>query len=310
MFNKNKFAHIIKNIKETYSSQEEFAKTSEIGRTYLSLYMNMKLDEPPKPKILEKLAKASNGITTYEELMQICGYYRDSNLSNESNIVKRILEENSSILKKYHLTNEQYEELQKILLKRNEEQESIERQLNSFVNCSSFEGFDNELTVADLYNDIIKINENISYVLKSYQYTDLEYPIPLYKNIIIDKKGYLDKSNCHAIKYINLNITLEKISNLKFYFGLIISDNSMFPLLDVGDVAIIYETIQFTNGGTYLLQINNNLPIIRKIVETTSGLELHAMNMWNYPVIKNIKRTDINIIGKVIQAENESAFKN
>ena len=75
MFDKIKFAQIIKNIKETYSSQEDFSKKSDIGRTYLSQYMNMKLDEPPKPKILEKLANSSHSITTYEELMRICGYF-------------------------------------------------------------------------------------------------------------------------------------------------------------------------------------------------------------------------------------------
>ena len=74
MFDKNKFAIIIRNIKATYETQEEFSKKSGIGRTYLSQYMNMKLDEPPKPKILEKLANASNNITTYDELMQVCGY--------------------------------------------------------------------------------------------------------------------------------------------------------------------------------------------------------------------------------------------
>lgn len=75
MFNKHEFAKIIKNIKETYSSQEEFSKKSGIGRTYLSQYMNMKLDEPPKPKILEKLANASKGFTSYEHLMRVCGYF-------------------------------------------------------------------------------------------------------------------------------------------------------------------------------------------------------------------------------------------
>ncbi len=78
MFDRNKFAQIIKNIKETYNSQEEFSQKSNIGRTYLSQYMNMKLKEPPKPKILEKLAKASNGITTYKELLDICGYLKKS----------------------------------------------------------------------------------------------------------------------------------------------------------------------------------------------------------------------------------------
>lgn len=75
MFDKHEFAKIIKNIKETYSSQEEFSKKSGIGRTYLSQYMNMKLEEPPKPKILEKLANASKGFTSYEYLMRVCGYF-------------------------------------------------------------------------------------------------------------------------------------------------------------------------------------------------------------------------------------------
>lgn len=81
MFEKNKFAQILKNINDTYDSQRDFARKSEINRTYLSQYMNMKLDEPPKPRILEKLASASNGITTYEELMTICGYIKNNDLS-------------------------------------------------------------------------------------------------------------------------------------------------------------------------------------------------------------------------------------
>ena len=79
MFDKIAFANIIKNIKETYSSQEEFSKISGIGRTYLSQYMNMKLNDPPMPKILEKLSNASHNITSYEELMIICGYIVGSN---------------------------------------------------------------------------------------------------------------------------------------------------------------------------------------------------------------------------------------
>lgn len=77
MFDKNKFAQILKNINETYNSQRDFAKKSEINRTYLSQYMNMKLNEPPKPKTLEKIAKSSHGITNYRELMNVCGYITD-----------------------------------------------------------------------------------------------------------------------------------------------------------------------------------------------------------------------------------------
>lgn len=74
MFDKNKFSQILKNIKETYSSQEDFAKNADFDRTYISKYINTKYSNPPTPKILEKIANASKGITTYKELMIICGY--------------------------------------------------------------------------------------------------------------------------------------------------------------------------------------------------------------------------------------------
>lgn len=74
MFNKIEFAKLIKQIKDMYSTQEEFSKKSGIGRTYLSQYMNAKLQTPPKPNILEKLADASFGTVPYGELMVVCGY--------------------------------------------------------------------------------------------------------------------------------------------------------------------------------------------------------------------------------------------
>ncbi len=93
LFDKEKFAQIIKNIKETYNSQEEFSQKSNIGRTYLSQYMNMKLDNRPTRKILEKLANASKGITTYQELMRICGYLDDNEIIiTNKGILEQILE--------------------------------------------------------------------------------------------------------------------------------------------------------------------------------------------------------------------------
>lgn len=74
MFDKITFAKKISQIKELYPTQEEFCKQSGIGRTSISQYMNAKLESPPKPQMLEKIANASKGITSYRELMSICGY--------------------------------------------------------------------------------------------------------------------------------------------------------------------------------------------------------------------------------------------
>lgn len=75
-FDKNKFAYIIKQIYEKYSNQRDFAKKLGVNRTYLSRYMNKKLENPPTPKILIKIANGSDGVTSYQELMQICGYIK------------------------------------------------------------------------------------------------------------------------------------------------------------------------------------------------------------------------------------------
>ena len=104
MFDKNKFAQILKNINDTYSSQRDFSKKSEINRTYLSQYMNMKLDEPPKPSILQKLANHSNGITDYEDLMIICGYInKNMELSEKS---KKIFNKYLPSLKELNLNDD------------------------------------------------------------------------------------------------------------------------------------------------------------------------------------------------------------
>lgn len=79
MFDKCEFANIIKNISETYENQRDFSKKTGINRTYLSKYMNMRLEDPPKPNILKRLADNSNSTIKYNDLMKICGYVENTN---------------------------------------------------------------------------------------------------------------------------------------------------------------------------------------------------------------------------------------
>ena len=94
------------------------------------------------------------------------------------------------------------------------------------------------------------------------------------------------------------------------FFAIYASDNSMAPLLDIGDIAIIKKYKEFTNRKTYLLKIKKGSPIIRKVIQNDDGnLELQAMNMWNFPPQTNLTMDDIELIGEVIKVENKSAFK-
>lgn len=74
MLDKKRFSDVLNAICETYESQRDFANKSNINRSYISRYIHMKINEPPTPKILKRLAIASKGIISYEELMLICGH--------------------------------------------------------------------------------------------------------------------------------------------------------------------------------------------------------------------------------------------
>lgn len=217
MFNKVDFANILKKINSLYENQTQFANASGVNRTYLSQYMNLKLDTPPSPKILKGIANASKGLTTYDDLMKICDYI---------DIIDNFFED------------------------------SIHQQGNS---------------------------------------------IPIIDNIIFENGIFMAN---HNGKYINLE---DKLNPSKEYFAYKVSDNSMLPLLDVGDLAIVCKQNNYENGKTYLLMINDNIVCIRKIIIIQDIIELHAMNPY-YPIQK-LSNTDFKIIGRVIKAENKSAFK-
>lgn len=129
IFDKKKFADIITKIRDQYTSQEEFSEKSGIGRTYISQYMNQRLDSPPKPRVLKNLAKASNGLVSYEELAEICGYIQ---------IEKQFKElENGNIdflIKDYKTKEEQIQHLKKLITDIESHKKSEEERLNTILN--------------------------------------------------------------------------------------------------------------------------------------------------------------------------------
>lgn len=113
MFNKEKFSNILSKINDTYSSMTEFAQKADFDRTYISKYINMKLDNPPTPKILGKIAEASNGITSYYELMSICDYVRTSDLFSDK-IHPNLINAFKETFEEYGISHEDVVAIEKI----------------------------------------------------------------------------------------------------------------------------------------------------------------------------------------------------
>lgn len=140
------------------------------------------------------------------------------------------------------------------------------------------------------------------------------YDVPIDRNYEKDKIIEINVINLHT------NEIIEKIpfvyrtdiaeDDPKNFFAIQAFDNSMAPLLDIGDIAIIKKYKEFLNKKTYLLKIKDGFPIIRKIIQSDNGeIELQAMNMWNFPTQNGLKMEDIEILGEVVKVENKSAFK-
>lgn len=119
------------------------------------------------------------------------------------------------------------------------------------------------------------------------------------EDIISGKYKNLKKFNENTISTIQLHELDTEI------FEYIINDDSMAPLFNVGDIAIIQRTDKLISGKTYLIKYKNTY-IIRRIIDLENELELNAMNPY-YPPIRTLEIA-ITIIGQVIRAENQSAF--
>lgn len=194
MFDKVKFAEIIKRISETYNNQRDFSSFSGINRTYLSKYMNMKLDEPPKPKILEKLANASNGITTYSELMLICDYldYEFHDLMRDKTKL--------------------YDNPYSVNLKYNQVETFIFNILYSYENIDRLDFNENEiLQINQIYN---YIKNNLTYCKLIDEYEKLKAEYLKRKEVNIDEADIAFASGVKALNDTNKMIiqnTLEAL---------------------------------------------------------------------------------------------------
>jgi transcriptional regulator with XRE-family HTH domain len=79
MFDKEKFKELLlKAMGER--TQEEFAELCGVNRTYISKYLNMRLDNPPSPNILKRIAQNAYNEVTYEQLMDAAGHITKNEL--------------------------------------------------------------------------------------------------------------------------------------------------------------------------------------------------------------------------------------
>ena len=221
MFDKETFSNVLKKINSTYSTMTEFAQKADFDRTYISKYINMKLDNPPSPKILEKIANASNNITSYVDLMIICGYSE----KNLESIVYNIYTQLKNICKTTYKSEDCYEvesSIEKLqdycldLIKTIEEKSSSPIYLiNYFDKCFFLEDYNYVCTFLILYEKFLKCLEKEKYItLINYKYSNWSSLEIFYTKInTLEKYELLSYANKQI--QININFLTDFINYIK-----------------------------------------------------------------------------------------------
>lgn len=177
----------------------------------------------------------------------------------------------------------------------------------------------------DKYKQIFSKNLNYYMDLRGKSQTDIIDDLGINKSAISSWCNGTRLPRMNKVQlladYLNVNLSnlIEDSCEDSNYFEYIAEDDAMYPLLDIGDISLIHKqnTIDTANpvtgnAGTYLVEMNKQYTI-RRFIESQDKTyyTLQGMNMSCKPI--NIKKEElqdkITILGKVVKAENQSAFK-
>ncbi len=302
MFDKIKFSQILNKINNTYDSMTEFSEKSKVNRTYLSQYINQKLENPPSPKVLLKIANNSNKITNYEELMLTCGYLEKNMEIDE--IFKNIFNQYLSILKElklddnlidtmYNMTfdtqkyGEEFDKLvSKLPLETQNKVYSISSEILSktteIINCAI-----NDISLRTKYN----LDSNITSKL---------FNIPVLGKIAAGEPILAEE---YLEGYLPVDPNIYGITTPDDYFYLKVSGESMNLKVHNGDYALIHKQDYADDGDIVVAIVNGDdeatLKKYKRINEDTIALEPMSTLPMD-PIYVNLKDTNFKIIGKAI----------
>ena len=173
------------------------------------------------------------------------------------------------------------------------------------------------------YKKLFSKNLNYYMTLKNKTQTDIINDLDINKSAISSWCNGTRLPRMNKVQlladYLNINVSdlIEGSCVNNNYFEFISEDDSMYPILDIGDIALIYKqnVIDKTdnkNKGTYLIKLNGKNTIRKFVLDKEKNVyQLIAKNTCCKTIdipADNLYDT-VQIIGKVVKAENESAFK-
>ena len=301
-FDKENFSKILIKIKDSYGSINQMAEKTGITASYLSKLIRQMYDNPPSPEILKKISSNSNGISTYEDLMEICGHINKDDLD-------------SYLLGMIGLTNN---DLQSFTIKLNElnlnENEKnifstiIEEMMYSITYNKNFSDF-------DIYKYLTNVNQRgqakivtalelyMFYLQKIVNFSSVSFKnIPskeknkksanLYNVPIVGKiaAGQPILAEEYVEGYLPVDPNIYGLTTSNDLFYLLVSGDSMDKKVENGDYVLIHKQ-DYANDGDIIVAIVN---------EQFVQLEPMSNNPIHQTTTIDLKTTKFMIIGKAI----------
>jgi len=314
MFNKETFSQILIRIYKTYNNQRDFADAAEVNRAYLSQYMNGKLENPPTPKILVKIANASHGLTTYEELMTICGHIKendlDSYLSGMLGLTDQDMINFDTALKDIHLTDAEEKIYQNIIEEmRNEtvhNNKEYKLDITKHIINEDSESQAKIIKALNLYMEFLQKMADFASIAISTEKKENKNSDNILFNIPILGKitaGQPILAEEYLEGYLPVDPNIYGMITPDNYFYLKVSGESMNLKIHNGDYALVHKQDYAENGDIVVAIVNGDDEATLKRYKKISDEMIMLEPMSTYPmepIIINLKDTNFKIIGKAI----------
>lgn len=313
MFDRNRFSKILSEINSTYNTMTEFAEKASFDRTYISKYINKKLKNPPSPKILEKIANASNDIVSYTELMIICGYIQNKEFKQSFEKIKKMEDNLNEDLQELNLSDIEEKYYKEYFLKLCD----LIFNKNTDINVALTEiekNVQNNIPKnisADKIIKAVKLNLNFLIVdshlyesddilLKKYNYSEEPkfYMCPVYGQISAGIPNWAEE--CIEGR-LPIDPNMMNIVDPEECFFLRVNGESMNKLVRNGAYALIRKTDWVENGEVAVVLVNGFDATLKKFSKQGDLVVLEPMsNDSSFQVQIYDKNTPIKILGKYI----------
>ena len=292
-YNKDKFLSILNKLKESFGSQNKMAEALGISSSYITKIYDENTKNPPAPEYLKKIADNSKGITTYEELMEVCGYLDSKTKSEYYGTSLVVYQSLLDILNNYP----------GIELSEHDVLELADNLVNYAVFGSKDENLKKELKIL-----LDKYKKNSNEDIKK-MFIDLVNKVIFKMEEKIKESEEKSKNKYKRIPVLGsipAGIPVELIQDIIDYEDIseeMLKGTSMWPKYLDGDTIIVLKQNDCESGQDAIVMVNGNDGTFKRVIKKDNGITLEPINQQEYNSVsysnEDIEKLPIKILGVV-----------